>query len=133
MLNQAMIETSKLILRPLAQADAPSIQRAASNREIAETMISISHPYPEGEAEQYVRTQLVELETGNSVTFAIDRKSDKTFCGVIEIRDIDREHVQAELSYWLAVEAWGQGFMSEALEPIIRFAFEDLDLNRLYA
>jgi [ribosomal protein S5]-alanine N-acetyltransferase len=28
---------------------------------------------------------------------------------------------------------WGQGYMSEALQPILRCGFEDLDLNRLYA
>jgi RimJ/RimL family protein N-acetyltransferase len=30
-------------------------------------------------------------------------------------------------------QMWGQGYMSEALQPIIRYGFEDLDLNRLYA
>ncbi|RUS96530.1 hypothetical protein DSM106972_087170 [Dulcicalothrix desertica PCC 7102] len=48
-------------------------------------------------------------------------------------RDIEREHSQAELSFWLAVGVWGQGYMSEALKPLLRFGFEDLGLNTLYA
>jgi [ribosomal protein S5]-alanine N-acetyltransferase len=133
MLTQSTLETTRLILRPLSLADMRSIQCVASRHEVADTMISIPHPYPDGEAEQYLRRQIAEFEAEQLVSFAIERKSDKAFCGVIEIRDIEREHSQAELSFWLAVEVWRQGYMSEALKPMLRFGFEDLDLNRLYA
>jgi [ribosomal protein S5]-alanine N-acetyltransferase len=133
MVNQSTLETTRAILRPLALADAPSIQRVASRREVADTMISIPHPYPAGEGERYLHRQITEFEAGHSVSFAIECKADRSFCGVIEIRDIEREHSQAELSFWLAVDMWGQGYMSEILEPTLRFGFEDLDLNRLYA
>ena len=133
MLTQSTLETSRLILRPLTRADAPSIQTVASIREIADTMISIPHPYPDSEAEQYISKQLAEFENGYSVTFVIERKFERVFSGLIEIRGIEQEHSQAELSFWLAVEAWGQGYMSEALKPMLRFAFEDLGLNRLCA
>lgn len=132
-MTQLIRETNRLILRPLTSADAASIQRFASAREVADAMISILHPYPEGEAERYLERKTVESEQGLSRAFAIERKLDQAFCGVIEIRDIEREHSQAELSFWLAVEAWGQGYMSEALKPMLRFGFEHLDLNRLYA
>jgi ribosomal-protein-alanine N-acetyltransferase len=133
MFAQSTIETNKLILRPLTQADAPSIQCFASAHEIADTMISIPHPYPDGEAEKYVSRQRMEFDAGHSVTFVIERKSERVFCGVIEIRDIEQEHSQAELSFWLAVELWGQGIMSEVLKPMLRFGFKELNLNRLYA
>lgn len=133
MLPQSTLETTRLILRPLSLVDAHSIQTLASNRAIADTMISIPHPYPDGEAERYIARQMAEFEAGNGVTFAIEQKFDSTFSGIIEIRDIDREHAQAELSFWLAVEAWGKGYMSEALEAVICFGFEALGLNRLYA
>jgi [ribosomal protein S5]-alanine N-acetyltransferase len=133
MSNPSILKTSRLTLRPLVQADAPLIQSAASDRKIAETMISIAHPYPDGEAARYIQRQIAEFAAGRSVVFIIERQSGQSFCGLIEIREIEREHSQAELSYWLAVEAWGQGYMSEVLEGIIRFGFEDLKLNRLYA
>ncbi|MCC3447563.1 MULTISPECIES: hypothetical protein [unclassified Microcoleus] len=43
MLAQSILETTRLILRPLSLADAPSLQSVASVREIADTMISIPH------------------------------------------------------------------------------------------
>ncbi|BAZ08259.1 GCN5-related N-acetyltransferase [Calothrix sp. NIES-4071] len=133
MLVPSTLLTNRLILRPLTHADAPSIQEAASVREIADTMISIPHPYPNGEAEQYIQRQIAEFEAERSVSFVIECKSEKEFCGIMEVRDIEREHSQAELSFWLAVGVWGQGYMSEALKAVVRFGFKDLALNRLYA
>lgn len=131
--TQFTLETKRLMLRLLSHADTASIQTAASIRAVADAMISIPHPYPDGEAERYVSRQIAEFEAGHSVTFVIEQKADKAFCGIIEIREIEREHSQAELSFWLAVERWGQGYMSEALKPILYFGFEELGLNRLYA
>ncbi len=133
MLTQSTLETSRLILRPLTRADAPSIQTVASICEMADTMISIPHPYPNSEVEHYISKQLAEFEKGHSVTFVIERKFERVFSGLIKVRDIEQEHSQAELSFWLAVEAWGQGYISEALKPLLRFAFKDLGLNRLCA
>ena len=97
MLPQSTLETNRLFLRPLTNLDTPSIQRFASVHEMADTMISIPHPYPDGEAERYVSRQILELELEHSVAFVIENKSEKAFCGVIEIRDIEREHSQAEI------------------------------------
>jgi hypothetical protein len=47
MLSQPTLEAERLSLRPLAFADASWIQKVASVRQIADTMISIPHPYPE--------------------------------------------------------------------------------------
>ncbi|MGL5062628.1 MAG: GNAT family N-acetyltransferase [Microcoleus sp.] len=133
MLPQISLETARLILRPLTLTDAPPIQKIASDRAIADTMISIPHPYPEGEAEKYIARKIAEFQDGNSVAFAIEVKEEKLLRGTIEIRDIDREHSCAEVSFWLGVDLWGKGYMSEALSSMICFGFENLHLNRLYA
>ncbi|GAB4379585.1 MAG: GNAT family protein [Elainellaceae cyanobacterium] len=133
MLSQPTLETDRLLLRPLSLLDAPSIQEKASTRAIADTTISIPHPYPNGEAERYIARQLDAWKAGRSVTFGIDRKSQQGICGILEIRELEQEHAQAELSFWVAAELWGQGYMSEALKPAISFGFDNLRLNRLYA
>ena len=133
MIEQPVIETTRLRLRPLELFDSSAIQKAAGAREIADTMISLPHPYPAGEAERYVARQQSEREAGRSATFTIEQKTEGWFCGLVEVRDIDREHSQGELSFWLAVEAWGQGYMSEVVQEVVRYAFESLGLNRLFA
>jgi hypothetical protein len=62
MLSQPQLETKRLSLRPLTFADASWIQKVASVRQIADTMISIPHPYPDGEAERYISKQILSLK-----------------------------------------------------------------------
>ncbi len=133
MIELPILETPRLLLRPLEVSDTSPIQKSASVREIADTMISIPHPYPDGEAERYVARQEAEQKAGHAVTFTIRPKVEESFCGLVEVRDIDREHSQGELCFWLTVEAWGRGYMSEAIQAVARYGFEGLGLNRLYA
>jgi ribosomal-protein-alanine N-acetyltransferase len=132
-MDQFVLETPRLRLRPLELSDASAIQKAAGAREIADTMISLPHPYPAGEAERFIIRQQSEREAGRSVTISIEQKPEGWFCGLIELRDIDCEHLQAELSFWLAVDAWGRGYMSEVIHAVVRYGFASLGLNRLYA
>ena len=127
------METDRLALRPISPGDSAAIQSAASRRAVSDTMISIPHPYPHDEAQRFVSRQLAAWETGHAFVFVIETQIKKEFLGIIEIRDIERDHSQAELSFWLKPEAWGCGCMSEALQAIVCYAFESLDLNRLYA
>lgn len=133
MIEQPVLETLRLQLRPLEFSDAMEIQKAAGIREIADTMISLPHPYPDGEAERYISQKQREREAGISVTFIIEEKVKKGFLGLIEVRDIDNEHSQGELSFWLVKNVWGQGYMSEVVQAVVRYGFEVLSLNRLYA
>ena len=133
MIEFPVLATPRLMVRPLERSDTLAIQKAASVREIADTMISLPHPYPVGEARRYVARQQSEREAGRAVTFTIEQKAEGLFCGLVEVRDIDHEHLQGELSFWLAVEAWGQGYMSEVVQAVVRYTFESLALNRLFA
>jgi len=133
MIAPAILDTRRLQLRPLKISDALDIQKAAGKREIADTMISLPHPYTVGRAEEYVARMQNEREAGLSFAFIIEKKSNNEFCGLIEVRDIEQEHSQGELSFWLALEAWGHGYMSEVVQAIVQYGFEVLHLNRLYA
>ncbi|KST69488.1 GNAT family N-acetyltransferase [Mastigocoleus testarum] len=133
MTAQLTLETTRLNLRPLYLSDARSLQKVISISDIADTMISIPYPYPDSEAERYIRKKIAEFESGNSVTFVIEPKEKSFLRGVIEIREIEPEHSQAELSFWLAVECWGKGYMTEALKPVLNFCFNHLHLNRIYS
>ena len=133
MIENPVIETLRLRLCPLELSDSQAIQKAAGDRQIADTMISIPHPYPAGEAERYIARQQAEREAGCAVTFTIAKRENRLFLGLVAVRDIDREHSQAELSFWMKVDAWGRGYMTEVVQAVVQFGFESLGLNRLYA
>ena len=133
MTKQPVLETPRLRLRPLEDSDRSAIQQAAAARAISDTMISIPHPYPVDEAKRYIAKKQAERDAGLSYAYVIVEKKEGRFCGIVEVRDIDREHSVGELSFWLTVEVWGQGYMSEVVGAVVRYGFEDLQLNRLYA
>lgn len=54
MLSLPKLSTERLILRPLSITDAVLIRNFASDRQIADTTISIPHPYPDSEAKRYI-------------------------------------------------------------------------------
>ena len=47
--------------------------------------------------------------------------------------EVDEHSCQAEVSFWITVDKWGQGYMSEAVPSVLEFGFNNLKLNRLYA
>ena len=65
--------------------------------------------------------------------FAIQLKGEGGLVGTIGLRDIDSEHSQAELGFWIAVECWRKGYATEAARTVVAFGFEQLGLNRIYA
>ena len=130
---QPTLETERLLLRPLMPDDAPAISRLAGRREIADTTISIPHPYSEEQARQWIAETADRFAQGKSVVFGMQLRNGGNLAGGIGLRDIDTEHSLAELGFWVAVEYWGQGYATEAARAVVGFAFEQLGLNRVYA
>jgi len=46
---------------------------------------------------------------------------------------LERAHQRGELGYWIGQPYWGSGLATEAVTALLRFAFEDLELNRVQA
>jgi RimJ/RimL family protein N-acetyltransferase len=127
------IASERLILRPVALADSARIQAVAGQRELADTMISIPHPLSARAAERYVRTRLGQMRRGRGLALVFWVPPGRDLQGLVELRAIDREHALGELSFWLAPDARGRGYMGEAIGVVLGIAFEALGLNRLYA
>ena len=133
MQEQPTLETQRLILRPLTPQDAPALSRLAGRREIADTTISITHPYSEEQARQWIAETANLFAKGKSAVFGLQLKREGNLVGAAGLRDIDAEHSLAELGFWVAVECWGQGYATEAARAVVAFGFEQLGLNRIYA
>lgn len=131
--KETILETARLLLRPLKLEDAPVVSQLAGRREIADTTISIPHPYSEAQAREWIAGHPGPKGTDKEIVFAITLKANGQLVGAIGLRVIDQEHSQAEMGFWVAVGAWGKGYASEAATALLRFGFEELQLNRIYA
>jgi len=129
---QPCINTSRLLLRPLEQADAATVRRLAGDRAIADTTLNIPHPYEVGMAEAWIDSLHSGFEAGEVVTFALVLHGESQPLGAIGLR-IDRSVGKADLGYWIGKPYWNSGYATEAVRALLAYAFNDLDLSKITA
>jgi [ribosomal protein S5]-alanine N-acetyltransferase len=128
-----MIHTARLTLRPFRAEDEDALQALAGDRAIADTTISVPHPFKSEHARAWIAEHGQADSSSLHRYFAVILRSEDALVGVVALRDIDQEHSQAELSFWIGRAYWGRGLASEAAAAALRFGFEELDLNRVTA
>ena len=129
---QPELVTERLLLRPFVPADTPVVQELAGERAIAEMTVAIPHPYEDGLAEAWIGTHRQAFDEDKEAVFAITLRECDLLVGCIGLT-INREHVRAELGYWIGKPYWGNGYCTEAAKAMLQFGFEDLGLNRIHA
>jgi ribosomal-protein-alanine N-acetyltransferase len=127
------LNTGRLILGDCRAEDAPELQRLAGAREIADTTLRIPHPYHLDDELSWISRQNSQGARGEIANFALRQVSSGQLIGCVGLRDIDFEHRQAELGFWIGVDWWGRGYAREAARAVIRFGFETLGMNRICA
>jgi ribosomal-protein-alanine N-acetyltransferase len=132
-MTQPVLETERLLLRPFRIGDAADLVRLAGAREIADTTVTIPHPYTGDMAVEWIASLSAHWASGLLAAFAITLRDNGEFVGGAGLSHIDRDHEQAELGYWIGVPYWGRRYAREAAARVLAFGIEDLGLNRIYA
>ena len=105
------LETERLRLRPLTLEDAGWISRESSRPEVARMIARVPLPNPPLFAEMFVLiARASEAARGDCVRAIEDRKSAAPL-GVIGLHPHQNGW---EFGYWLARDAWGRGYATEA-------------------
>ena len=131
-IREALFTTERLAMRNLVATDASDIQRLAGEREIADTTLSIPHPYTDGTAEKFIVDQEKRRDRGELFAVAITYLSNGEFAGItgLKIRSAD---AAAELGYWIGLPYWGRGLATEATAALVAYGFQQLRLNNIHA
>ena len=125
----ACLETERLLLRPWAESDAEECFRYASDPRVGPVAGWPAHADVE-ESRRVIRELLSVPET-----YAIVWKQTGLPVGCVGLNFRTRTAPgadEAELGYWLGVPWWGRGIMPEAARALLRHAFEDLGLARVW-
>lgn len=125
------LESDRLFLRPFKINDATRVQELAGNKEVAETTLGIPHPYPIEAAKNWITHHPILIENG-TFPLAIILKGEDLLIGTMTIR-VEKEHRKGELAYWIGKDYWGNGYATEAAKEVVRFGFDVLKLNRIWA
>ena len=122
------LETERLILRPWEETDAEECFKDAKDPRVGPIAGWRAHTSVEN-SRQVIRNVLAVPET-----YAIVLKETGKPIGSIGLHrnDLAEKPEDMELGYWLGVPYWGRGLMPEAAQELLRHAFEDLRLARVW-
>lgn len=124
----AVIETERLILRPWEEADAEECYKYAKDPRVGPMAGWPVHTGVEN-SRRIIRDVLIAPEI-----YAIVLKETGLPVGSIGLHhnELAEKEDEAELGYWLGVPYWGRGIVPEAARAVLRHAFEDLGLDRVW-
>jgi RimJ/RimL family protein N-acetyltransferase len=126
------LSTPRLSLRPLQPADAAALFRIYADPDFMRYWSSAPWPGIET-AHALIAADQRELAAGLHLRLGIFRNADDLLIGTCSLFKFDESNRRAEIGYGIAPECWRQGFMTEAVGALVRYAFNELKLHRLEA
>lgn len=126
------LETERLLLRPLTSDDSDRIEELAGDYDVAKSTLNIPHPYPKGSAVQFIESILTSEKNNKIAMFAITLKDTQLLIGLANL-NLAASYKRGELAYWVGKQYWGKGYGTEAVEALLEYGFNQLNLNRIFA
>ena len=122
--------TKRLILREITEADALSYERNFATYDvIGQLAKAVPWPYPKGGILEYIRTEILPKQGKGKWVWGIALKDNPS--NIIGTIDLWREGKPENRGFWLGKKFWGQGIMTEAVTPIMDYAFDALGFEKL--
>ena len=123
--ENSILETERLILRPLTLEDTADFFEYASDEE---TMRYIFNPHTSlHQTKEFIANYYLTSPLG---FYALEHKEDHKMIGVIEFRVDDKKH-EGEIGYMLNKKYWRQGLTTEACLRILSLGFNTLLLEHI--
>lgn len=125
------LETNRLILRPWQESDAQQLYEYAKDPEVGPAAGWPVHTSVEN-SRQIIREVLAVPEN-----YAVCLKEQNLLIGSIGLKmgadtDMTDREDECELGYWIGKTYWGQGFIPEAAEELLRHGFVQLGMKRIW-
>ena len=125
-----ILKTDNLLLRPWEESDAECLYHFAKNPKIG--------PIAGWPPHESVKDSLNVIRTvfSKKETYAVVKDDIPIGCvGLLFHPDTNHwwGEGSVELGYWIAEEYWGNGYAVEGCRTLIQRAFDDLDINQIYA
>jgi RimJ/RimL family protein N-acetyltransferase len=122
------LEDGDLLLRSWRMEDAPAVEAACREAEIAYWIPYIPRPYTRRDAEAYLAA-CVESGDDRYAFAVVDARTDELL-GSIDM-GVNAHEYRGHVGYWIARDARGKGVCTRALRTLARWAFDELRLQRL--
>ena len=123
--------TERLVLSQPTNLDLEDvIFQMNSTSEISENTLTLPYPYQKQHADFWFQMAEYSFKKKEAFIFAIREKENQKLIGGIGLH-LDVTNNKAEVGYWLGKSFWNKGYVTEALQRILKFGFEELQLNKI--
>ncbi|WP_281983742.1 GNAT family N-acetyltransferase [Thalassorhabdomicrobium marinisediminis] len=135
--RKVRLETERLTLRPPVHADFR--QWAALRLESADFLTPWEPTWAPDHLTRKSFTNRVywaqrSIAQGTAVPLFLIRRSDEVLLGAITLDHIRRGPAQAGTAgYWIGAQFAREGYMREAIQAVVHYAFSSLDISRIEA
>ena len=126
------LETPRLVIRRMTMADAEDIYEYGRDQEVSRHVLWDAYRSL-GEARMYLKYVQRQYRLNEPASWGIELKATGRLIGTIGFMWWNQEYRSAEVGYSLARAYWNQGLMTEALRAVVKFGFEEMNLNRIEA
>lgn len=125
-----ILQTERLILRPILLSDAEDIFEYSK-----ETDVGPNAGWKPHENIEETISIMNELFIGKTEIFGIVLKEDGKMIGSIGfMEDLKRQNIKARMiGYSMSSNFWGKGIMTEAVKELLRFGFENSNIEIISA
>lgn len=127
-----VIETSRLVLRPVNLKDAEQIFFLRSDREVGK-YIARDLQNTSDEAKEFILKRLDDISLHKISFWAITFKDERPLVGTICLWNFTENNTVAEVGYDLMPMYQKQGIMTEAMKAVLNFGFNQLEFQRIEA
>jgi [ribosomal protein S5]-alanine N-acetyltransferase len=127
-----ILETDRLILRELRDDDAKAIFEYASDAETTKFMIFPTHTSI-ADAENFIQRTVNDFAAMTRIEFGIELKSTGKLIGCAGFHHFSSNHHSVELGYILNRAHWGSGYITEVVNRMLRFAFDEMQVHSVHA
>jgi RimJ/RimL family protein N-acetyltransferase len=126
-------DTERLTVRAPRPGDGPKVVEAIEESldELRPWMLWAAKVETLEESEARLRRAAAKWLTREDLLMHLYLKGADTFVGSSGLHGIDWDTGKCEVGYWLRTKFTGQGYITEAVNGITRFAFAHLKANRV--
>ena len=127
-----ILHSNRLSFRQISQSDISEIFFLRSDSRTMQFMDS-APAKDENDALHYITRANAATVLNEGITWGITLKGKNKIIGYIGFWNMKAAHFRIEIGYMLHPDYWRQGLMSEALQTIIDYAFNETDLHSIEA
>ena len=127
------LETERLHLRKLQMEDVYEYyERLFGDGDVSRYMLFEPHQ-DIGESLASLERKIARYEEGNFYCWGVTLKEEDSLIGLVELLRLDETAGSCSFVYMLGCSYWNQSYGTEMLKEVFRFAFEELEVERIVA